>query len=205
MRFTAGQLVLGSRTLHARVGPDADWQSWPIDTGLSLRLSDHGGVGLLELHDEVRVLAHWRFTLGLHAQAARLLDQFERRQAELARGDEGAPLQSRLVREEAGTCPTCAAPLPEDSESCPVCERELQTPPSTWVLLRLARFAKPYQGRLLAGFLLTLASTAATLVPPYLTMPLMDEVLIPYQNGAHIDISLVAMYLGGLLAAALAA
>ena len=205
MHFTSGQLVLDRRSLHARVGPAADWHSWPLQDGLALRLSDHGGVGLLELHDGVRLLAQWRFTLGLHAQAARLLDQFERRQAERALGEEGAPLQSRLVRDEAGTCPTCAAPLPDDSESCPVCQRELQTPPSTWVLLRLARFAKPYQGQLLAGFLLTLASTAATLVPPYLTMPLMDEVLIPYQNGEHIDIALVAMYLGGLLAAALAA
>jgi ATP-binding cassette subfamily B protein len=35
--------------------------------------------------------------------------------------------------------------------------------------------------RLLAGFLLTVGSTAAALVPPYLTMPLMDNGL--YQNG----------------------
>ena len=67
------------------------------------------------------------------------------------------------------------------------------------------RFAKPYQSRLLLGFLLTLASTAATLVPPYMTMPLMDEVLIPYQNGKQIDTQLVTLYLGGLLVAALLA
>jgi ATP-binding cassette subfamily B protein len=28
-----------------------------------------------------------------------------------------------------------------------------------------------------------LGSTGATLVPPYLTMPLMDDILIPFQNG----------------------
>jgi ATP-binding cassette subfamily B protein len=54
---------------------------------------------------------------------------------------------------------------------------------STWVLLRLWRFAKPYQGQLLLGFLLTLATTAAQLVAPYLTIPLMDKILIPFQNG----------------------
>ena len=59
--------------------------------------------------------------------------------------------------------------------------------------------------RLLAGFLLTLASTAATLVPPYITLPLMDEVLIPYQNGVPIDPGKVKLYLGALLAAALVA
>jgi ATP-binding cassette subfamily B protein len=51
------------------------------------------------------------------------------------------------------------------------------------VLLRLWRFAKPYQGQLLLGFLLMMGATGATLVPPYLTLPLMDRVLIPFQNG----------------------
>ena len=44
-----------------------------------------------------------------------------------------------------------------------------------------------------------LASTAATLVPPYLTMPLMDKVLIPFQNGEPIDPGMVALLLAGLL------
>ncbi len=82
-------------------------------------------------------------------------------------------------------------------------DTELQTPPSTWVLLRLGRFAKPYRKQLIAGFLLTLVSTAATLVPPYLTIPLMDDILIPFQNGQKIDTMRVGLYLGGLLIAAL--
>ena len=53
--------------------------------------------------------------------------------------------------------------------------------------------------------MLTLGSTAATLVPPYLTMPLMDNVLIPYQNGQPIDMELVMFYLTGLLGAAVLA
>ena len=43
------------------------------------------------------------------------------------------------------------------------------------------------------------------MVPPYLTMPLMDNVLIPYQNGKAIDVELVVFYLTGLLAAAIVA
>jgi len=50
-----------------------------------------------------------------------------------------------------------------------------------------------------------LASTAATLVPPYLTIPLMDKVLIPYQNGTPIDSKIVAMLLFGLFGSALLA
>jgi ATP-binding cassette subfamily B protein len=49
------------------------------------------------------------------------------------------------------------------------------------------------------------ASTGAHMIPPYLTMPLMDNVLIPYQNGKQIDTSLVFLYMGGLLGAAVLA
>jgi len=42
-------------------------------------------------------------------------------------------------------------------------------------------------------------------VPPYLTMPLMDKVLIPFQNGKHIPVGLTVMLLSGLLASALVA
>src|SRR6185312_5116219 len=130
--------------------------------------------------------------------ALRLLDEFTQ-QCEAFLGN-----RLRTLPEER-TCPSCKAPIPADEEDCPACTSENHTPPSTWTLFRLWRFAKPYRGQLLAGFVLTLISTAATLVPPYLTMPLMDNVLIPYQNGASIDVHLVALYLGGLLAAALLA
>jgi ATP-binding cassette subfamily B protein len=57
----------------------------------------------------------------------------------------------------------------------------------------------------LVGFALTLASTAAGLIPPYLTMPLVDRVLVPGQAGQlSLEVALprVALYLGGLGAAA---
>ena len=98
-------------------------------------------------------------------------------------------------------CPACGAELPYAGASCRACEaaEPADTAPATWTLFRLWRFARPYRRWLALGFVLTLASTAATLVPPYLTMPLMDDVLIPFQNGQPIDVDLVGMYLGGLL------
>jgi ATP-binding cassette subfamily B protein len=86
-----------------------------------------------------------------------------------------------------------------------VCDDDPVGPTDTWALLRLARFAAPYRGALIVGLILTLLSTAATLVPPYLTMPLMDDVLIPFQNGKPIDYDLVAFYLTGVVVAALLA
>ncbi len=198
LRFRASSVVLTDQRLMARAAGTDAWQSWPLKPDLQLRQHDHAGVGTLELHDAACRLAFWRFTLDAQVQVLRLLEQFERRQLTLKTGV--APQE-----DDSTQCPTCKAQLPADSDECPVCTRELQTPPSTWVLLRLWRFAKPYQGQLLAGFLLTLASTAATLVPPYLTIPLMDKVLIPFQTGQAIDTTLVAMLMGGLLASALLA
>ena len=43
-----------------------------------------------------------------------------------------------------------------------------------------------YFGAFIAGLLSFLSPCVLPLVPPYLTMPLMDEVLIPFQNGQHI-------------------
>jgi ATP-binding cassette subfamily B protein len=102
-------------------------------------------------------------------------------------------------------CPVCQNVVDASDEECAVCLEKDQAPTSTWNLFKLWRFARPYRGQLLLGFVLTLASTAATLVPPYLTMPLMDDVLIPYQNGKNIEPETVSWYLLALLASAIVA
>jgi ATP-binding cassette subfamily B protein len=130
--------------------------------------------------------------------ATRFVRQFEQVLASVLSGQPVADAPPIL-------CPQCLTPLAPNKEECAFCDVESETPPSSWVLLRLWRFAKPYQWQLLSGFLLMLASTAATLVPPYLTMPLMDEVLIPYQNGAPINTNVVTWLLAGLFGSALLA
>jgi len=176
--FSGGFLALTDRRLLARDGSGA-WRDWALDQpGLALHLSDHAGVGTLDLGDGQGLLQRWHYTLAQQAAAMRLVRLFEQRAGDAA---------------EVGADPAAASEV----------DPELQRPPSTWVLLRLGRFARPYRRQLLAGFLLTLASTAATLVPPYLTIPLMDDILIPFQNGQAIEVNEVLMYLGALLAAAL--
>ncbi len=192
LHFARGLLVLTSRRLLAFDPATRAWNEWALNPQLAMRISDHAGVGSLELVDGQQRLAIWRFTLQMNLQAQRWQELFERR-------DEGA----RDAAEDVEFCPSCKAPLPPESEECPTCARELHTPPSTWVLLRLWRFARPYQGQLALGFALMLGSTGATLVAPYLSMPLMDKVLIPFQNGQQIDPWLVGMYLGGLFGAGL--
>jgi len=184
LRFGRGLLVATGSRLLAREPGQHTWQSWDYRAGLRLNRHDHAGVGHLELMDDRGRLAHWCYTLGQNLQAARLAEQVQRFLDSLRTGEPPPP-------------PAAKAGL-IDAEPAPA-------PVSTWNLLRLWRFARPYKGQLLLGFVLTLLGTAASLVPPYLTMPLMDNVLVPYQNGQAIDPSLVAWYLGGLFAAALVA
>ncbi|MFL6676488.1 MAG: ABC transporter ATP-binding protein [Massilia sp.] len=191
-------LVVTNRRLLARAPHETEWREWPYRAGLALRHHDHAGVGHLELVDQHGLLAAWRFTLGQNLQAIRVVDQFRDQVEGIVSGRAVTPPEQH-------TCPSCKAPLEPDQEECPICTKVLHTPPSTWTLFRLWRFAQPYKGQLLLGFLLMLASTAAHMIPPYLTMPLLDNVLIPYQNGQKIDNSLVYTYMGGLFASAILA
>lgn len=198
LSFGDGHVLLTSQRLLARLPGRTEWQEYPLAAGHSLHHHDHAGVGTLELHSPTERLARWRFTLGVNVQALRFVKRFEQVQAALQSGH-------TAEGEDPTRCPSCHAPLPDDSDECALCSRELTEAPSTWVLLRLGRFAKPYKWQLIFGFALTLASTAATLVPPYLTIPLMDEVLIPFQNGQKIDPYYVMLLLSGLLGSALLA
>ena len=198
LRFVRGLVVVTSQRVLSRVNGDAQWEQWPIAEGMQLQLHDHGGVGHLNLQDRNGLLKTWRFTLGQNLQAIRVVDQF---QAQLESTVSGRPMVQALKN----ICPTCKAPLEPDQEECPICTKVVHTPPSTWTLFRLWRFAKPYRGQLSLGFVLLLLSTAAAQVPQYLTVPLVDEVLIPFQNGKHIETSTIAWYLSGLLGAGLLA
>jgi ATP-binding cassette subfamily B protein len=171
--------------------------AWELNPSLTLVLADHAGVSTLELVDGARRVGVWRFTLGHNLVAQRMVAQFAQRVQSLAGSQQAqtdGDADAADLREE-----------DEDGDEPASFSAEAQRPPSTWTLLRLWRFARPYQWRLLTGFLLTLASTAATLVAPYLTMPLMDEILIPFQNGKAIERSVVMLYLAGLLASAFVA
>ena len=197
LHFVTGMVLVTEQRVLSRA-PDATWHTWAYQPGLNLHLHDHAGVGHLDLLNSEGRLAHWSFTLAHNLHAIRLVDQFHIHQTSHVTGE--APLLPDGRR-----CPSCKAPLEPDQDECPICTKVIHTPPSTWTLFRLWRFAKPYSKQLLAGLVLTLLGTAASLVPPYLAMPLMDEVLIPFQNGKLIEPMLVATYLGGLFGAALLA
>ncbi len=195
LRFDQGVVILTDRKLLAKAAGDTQWRSWVFHPGLVLAHRDHAGVGTMDLCDENGLLARWHHTLGQETALRRLTEQFQERIAALTE-------KRTVIPSTAASCPICETPIPEGMNECPACAQTVHAPPSAWTLFRLWRFAKPYTRALIGGFFLTLLATGATLVPPYLTMPLMDEVLIPFQNGVPIDSHKVTLLLGGLVAAA---
>ena len=102
----------------------------------------------------------------------------------------------------ATVCPGCGALLPADQLDCPACSAPPSPSQARSALLRLIPLTRRRAWAIVLGFLLTVASTAASLVPPYLTQPLVDDVLIPRQaSGADVSFHLVWWYLGLMLAA----
>jgi ATP-binding cassette subfamily B protein len=196
--FAAGILFLTPSRLVSRESLAHGWTVFPITTTQLLLHRDHAGVGTIELFEGALRLSVWRHTLGMSPAVGRLIELFTQLQQKLA-----DPLHTQ--QSTTASCPTCGTPFALDQDECAVCDTEQAEPSDTWALLRLARFARPYKLPLIVGFILTLLSTAATLVPPYLTMPLMDDILIPFQNGKPINYDLVALYLTGLVVAGLLA
>jgi ATP-binding cassette subfamily B protein len=181
-RLLHGEPVEGESTRR-------EWREWPLAPELMLQARDRSGLGTLELFGPSGRLAHWRYTIGRSAAASQLADRL----AQFLR--EG---RIEVERPAEFVCPVCGGALPSEQTTCPVCEPA--TPPTTTSLWRLARFARPRAGAIALGFFLTLASTAAGLVPPYMSVPLLNNVLIPRRN-----FHLVPWYLLGLAGAAVLA
>lgn len=132
-------------------------RSWTINSNMALRSSVFSGLGSLALLKDNQPIAMWSFTAVKAADVSRLMVQFN--QAAKQKLD----LDPSLSNEAPATV-AIAAPAAAKS------------------LLRLSRFTKHRLGLVISGVVLTLFATAAGLIWPYLTMPLIDNVLIPWQN-----------------------
>jgi len=159
LHFCEGLVVLTDRRLLSKEGPDAEVRSWPLHQVKRLQAHDRGGLGTLEALGSTERLHCWYLTVGRASAAGDMVDAFDR----LAAGHGSAK--------------------PDQDDELTVPEGEKPTAPvNLRSLFRLFRFARAHSTALTIGLLLTLGSTAAGLVPPYLTWPLVDKVLEPFQD-----------------------
>jgi ATP-binding cassette, subfamily B, bacterial len=159
-------------------------------TGLSTRLlseiesmsvEEHRSLGRLRVVGRDGTIDVFRFTAGTASNAHAFVDMFE------------------AIRQSVGD-------LPEPTEEA--LEETLRRKPKRNAFLRMLGFARPQMRMVIVGLGLTIATTTTGLVPPYLTMPLVDKVLIPYQTGAFRGtrqeaVGLVLYYLSALAGSAI--
>lgn len=180
LHFSEGWVVATDRRVWFR---DAEGQAGELrrDAAIEVERREHAGVCELFLRQHGDVAARFRYTLALTKAAADFGDA-------VSKPDEVARRRQ----------------LPSEPDDDAPAVGKARDP-----LLRLFEFARPRLGMILLGFGLTFASTAVGLIPPYLTQPLMDDVLVPWQAQVVPDLGVASrtlwLYLGGLALAAIVA
>jgi ATP-binding cassette subfamily B protein len=157
-------------------------------------------MGALELVGHNALEATWQYTAAKAAAANQFLQAFQRSTAPPEKKSKSASQAAPAV----SVCPSCGATIEPPNTVCDACTPAASPPPvrSLW---RLSRFAKPRAVIITLGLTLTLTSTAATLVFPYITMLLIDNVLTPREQGKAVEFALVTWYLVALAASAVLA
>jgi ATP-binding cassette subfamily B protein len=190
-QFASGRIVLTERRLLSDDPATGDTGRpplvWHLDDASELVTRMRPSFGRMELRQAGRPVVSWQFT------AARADDVRAVADAWLARG---------------GSRPAPAPGEPVVTPASPrwLDEDEGEAAQGSWrPLVRVLGFARDHAGMAAVGCLLSVASTVMALVPPYVTMPLVDTVLIPRQSGRDVPFSHVWWYLGLLAAAAAAA
>jgi ATP-binding cassette subfamily B protein len=183
--FSPGLVLLTDASIHVRA-PSGEFLSIPLTTTLELFRHEHGGLTELSFVEHGRSVLRVRYTLAIAISGNDFVTAFEETRGRHT-GHPAQPVED-----------------PEDEFLLPQ-----ESAPSGHPLWRLFGFARQRFGKIAIGLALTLATTAVGLIPPYLTMPLVDRVLVPWQEsrGPALDSAYhnLWLYLGGLAGAALLA
>lgn len=180
LHFNAGLILLTNfRLMHLEVGVFHEWKLQDVE---NLVLEEMGATAALHLQTSASLAWHWRLTAGLLKDLESFITHFRE-----LKGSSG-------LQQESG----------EDDEDDPFASETISEPKlASKPLLRLLGFSRPWIGLMLCGLGLTVASTGAGLIGPWLTMALVDDVLIPLQSATHeINTERVYRFTVGLLGAA---
>ena len=158
LHFHAGLIVLTNlRLLHVEL---AQFQAWKLEEVQDLTLEEMGATAAIHLMQADSSVWHWRITVG-HVREV---------EAFLAK-----------LKEQRGTVTSETEAAVDEEDVFSVEEPETKTSTGQ-PLVRLFKFSSKWYKLMLLGFVLTVASTASGLIGPWLTMSLVDEVLIPLQT-----------------------
>jgi ATP-binding cassette subfamily B protein len=211
LRYAAGLVVLTDRRVlgfewEPGARPNAKppvapktYKFWPLSGDIVAASSDNAGIGTLELLNPDGLVAYWRYTVARAAGARRLAERLEAAQKGIV--PKAKPEAPAAVTTE---CSVCGFAIRAGDTCCSQCGTSIAKPPIR-SLFRLLKVAKSYWFMSILGTILTLAATASGLIAPYLTMPLLDDILVPYQNGRPAQLNMIPWYLLGLAGASVLA
>ena len=141
----------------------------PYESVLGIRAEVVVDAGLLVLETEEGTVDLIRYSNGCAAKfgfVARFIgDEVEFRNG---KRDE-APIWDYKPEDHA--CKSCGLLLPDEFSPCPACTKKHK------VMLRILSYIKPYRGRAILFTLFIIAGTLISLVPPYFSRILIDDIL----------------------------
>lgn len=190
LHFHEGLIVLtSSRVLYVESvqGGRPQFKAWLITEVDELKLDEFGATAAIHLMQGGHCLVTWRATGGRVREADALLAKFKDQRRVLIANGQTDPPSTKYEGEV-------------DSV-----EPEIVAPPGK-AIVRLWKFIKPWRKLMALAIVLAMASTAASLIWPGITMHLVDEVLIPLQYGdKSVSQNVVYYYVCGLAGAAVLA
>ena len=141
----------------------------PYESVFGIRAEVVVDAGLLVLETEEGTVDLIRYSNGCAAKfgfVARFIgDEVEFRNG---KRDE-APIWD--YKSEDHSCKNCGLLLPDEFSPCPACSKKHK------VMLRILSYIKPYRGRAILFTLFIIAGTLISLVPPYFSRILIDDIL----------------------------
>lgn len=193
LHFRHGLIVLtNTRLLHFEDAGSSQpsFLAWRLAGLQEFNLEEMGATIALHLIGNGTLLGQWRVTSGCLRQAEAFLARFREQHRSLSGEDTGTVARDHEVEED-------------EEEIFAAEDAEGYIPPGK-PLLRLLSFARPWYRLLFLGLTLTMASTGAQMIAPWLTMSLVDDVLIPLQSQTErVHVHLVYVFITELALAAL--
>lgn len=186
LHFHGGLIVLtNTRLLHVEPSKTGDGQlfrGWKLTEVQDLTLEEMGPTAAIHLMQAGASEWHWRITAGHLREVEAFISRFKEQRG------------SSVVESE--------TTVDDDEDAFPA-DKEVAPKNSGQPLLRLLRFSSSWHKLMALGLGLTVASTGAGLIGPWLTMSLVDDVLIPLQSATHeVHVKHVYQFALGLLGAA---
>jgi ATP-binding cassette subfamily B protein len=192
LHFRHGLIVLTNTRLlnfEAVGAGQPSFIAWKLVDLQEFKLEEMGATIALQLMGNDTLIGQWRVTSGSLRQAETFTARFREQRRILSGEDAGAVARDNEIEED-------------EEEILAAEDAEGYVPPGK-PLLRLISFARPWYRLLFLGLALTMASTGAQMIAPWLTMSLVDDVLIPLQSQTErVQVHLVYVFITELALAA---